>query len=87
MNPNNIIIAGVPVFEDTNVQRIICNKYHLSNIYIDEDNLTEENLKLLLNKVSLILRTQTIDKSNTTVEKIWFITKVHKYKMKKETDE
>ena len=84
IDPNNIIIAGVPVFEDTNIARIICNKYHLSNIYLEEDNLTEENLKSLLNKVLLILRTQKIENSDITLEKIWFITKVHKYKINKE---
>lgn len=86
MNPNNVIIAGVPVFEDTNIPRIICNKYHLSNVYIEEDDLTAENLKPLLSKVSLILRTHKIDNSDISLEKVWFITKVHKYKLEKEKE-
>ena len=87
MNPNNVIIAGVPVFEETNIPRIICNKYHLSSIFIEEDDLTADNLKPLLNKVSIILRTNKVENSETTLEKIWFITKVHKYKLQKEKTE
>ena len=86
MNPNNVIIAGVPVFVDTNIPRIICNKYHLSSIYIEEEDLTAENLKPLLSKVSLILRTHKVENSDISLEKIWFITKVHKYKLEKEKE-
>lgn len=84
MNPSNVIIDGVALFQDFNIPRIIGNKYRLSDIHIEEEDLTEDNLKPLLAKVSLILRTYKIDNSSTTVEKIWFITKVHKYKLKKE---
>ena len=84
MSPNNIIISGIPVFEDTNIAKVICNKYHLSSIYISEDDLTSDNLKPLLNKVSLILRTHKIENSEISLEKIWFITKVHKYQLEKE---
>lgn len=86
MNPNNVIIAGVPVFEETNIPRIICNKYHLSSIYIEEEDLTADNLKPLLSKVSLILRTRKVENSSISLEKIWFITKVHKYKLQKENN-
>lgn len=84
MNPNNVIIAGVPVFEETNIPRIICNKYRLSSIFIEEEDLSADNLKPLLSKVSLVLRTHKVEHSNTTLEKIWFITKVHKYTLQKE---
>ena len=84
MNPTNVIINGVAVFSDFNLPRIIANKYRLSNIHIEEEDLTEDNLKPLLNKVSIILRTHKIDNSNTSVEKIWFITKVNKYKLENE---
>ena len=83
MNPNNVIIAGVPVFEDANIPRIICNKYRLSSIYIEEEDLVEDNLKPLQSKVSLILRTNRVENSSTTLEKIWFITKANKYKLEK----
>ena len=67
-----------------NAADFICNKYHLSSIYIEEDDLTAENLKPLQSKVSLILRTHKVENSDISLEKIWFITKVHKYKLEKE---
>lgn len=84
MNPTNVIINGVAVFQDSNLPRIIANKYRLSNIHIEEEDLTEDNLKPLLNKINIILRTHKIDNSNTSTEKIWFITKVNKYKLENE---
>jgi len=88
VNPTNVIITGVPVFSETNLPRIVCNKYHLSSIHIEEDDLSADNLKPLLNKVSIILRTHKIEKSDISLEKIWFITKVHKYElMKQKTNE
>lgn len=88
MNPTNIIITGVPVFSETNLPRIVCNKYRLSSIHIEEDDLSADNLKPLLNKVSIILRTHKIENSDMSLDKIWFITKVHKYElMKKKTND
>jgi hypothetical protein len=84
MNPTNVIINGVAVFQDSNLPRIIANKYRLSNIHIEEEDLIEDNLKPLLNKVNLILRTHKIDNSSTSTDKIWFITKVNKYKLENE---
>ena len=82
MNPTNVILNGVALFQDTNLPRIVANKYRLSNIHIEEEDLIEDNLKPLQNKVNLILRTHKIDNSNTSIEKIWFITKVNKFKLK-----
>lgn len=84
MNPTNVIINGVAVFQDSNLPRIVANKYRLSNVHIEEEDLYEDNLKALLNKVLIILRTHKIENSQTSVEKIWFITKVHKYKLKQD---
>lgn len=84
MNPTNVIINGVAVFQDSNLPRVIANKYRLSNVHIEEEDLVEDNLKALLNKILIILRTHKIENSDTSVEKIWFITKVHKYKLKQE---
>jgi hypothetical protein len=81
MNPTNVIINGVAVFTESNIPRIIGNKYRLSNIHIEEEDLTEDNLKPLQNKVSIILRTHKIENSDTSIDKIWFITKVNKYKL------
>ena len=78
MNPMNIIITGIPVFENANVARTISNKYHLNNIEVDEEDLTSENIKLLLNKILLILRTNKIENSKTSLDKIWFMAQVNK---------
>ena len=87
MDPNNVIIAGLPLFHESNVAKIICNKYHLSSIYLEEDDLTIDNLKPLLNKVYIILRTHMIEKSEISLNQIWFITKVHKFMIEKESKE
>ena len=79
-NPLNNIMEGVLLFEDNNIPSIISNKYRLSGIILDEENLSEENLDALLNKVNVILRTNIIRKSDVPMEKIWFVTKVNNYK-------
>ena len=78
MNPTNIIITGVPIFSSNNIAKTISNKYRLNSINISEDDLNEDNLKNLLNKILLILRVNKIEKSETTIEKIWFIVQVEK---------
>jgi hypothetical protein len=78
MNPNNVIIDGVLLFEEVNVARIIINKYRLNNI-----NLTEEvlfgDLKALLEKIKLLLRVKKIEECQMPVEKIWFMAQVEKF--------
>lgn len=78
MNPTNIIITGVPIFSSNNIAKTISNKYKLNNINIEEDDLNEDNLKNLLSKILLILRVNKIEKSQTSIEKIWFIVQVEK---------
>lgn len=78
MNPTNIIITGVPVFEEVSIGRIIANKYRLNNIKITEEDLVPENLKPLANKISLILRINKVENSETSIDKIWFMVQVEK---------
>ena len=85
IDSTNIIIAGIPVFEESNLPRIISNKYRLCNINVTENDLEEENLKSLLNKITLILRINKVEESSTTIEKIWFMTWVEKV-IEKESD-
>lgn len=77
-NPNNVIIDGVLVFEDNEIDKIIMNKYRLYNINITTDNLTSGTTEELLNKINFILRVNTIEKSESDVDKIWFLTQVTK---------
>ena len=72
-NPTNLIVKGLPVFENNNIPRIIANKYKLNNLLINEDDITPDNLDALKNKIALINRIHKINDSNKTVEKIWFI--------------
>ena len=85
MDSTNIIITGIPAFEESNIPRIISNKYRLCNINITENELEEENLKSLLNKITLILRVKKVEDSSTSIEKIWFMTWVEKM-ISKESD-
>lgn len=77
-NPRNIVMTGVPIFESSDIPKIIANKYRLNNINLDEDDLSSENLKPLLNKILLILRTNKIENSSISLEQIWFIVKANK---------
>ena len=85
MDSTNIIITGIPVFEESNVPRIISNKYRLCNINVTEDDLQEERLKNLLNRINLILRVKKVEESSSSIEKIWFMTWVEKM-VSKESD-
>ena len=85
IDSTNVIITGIPVFEETNLPRVISNKYRLCNINVNENDLEEDNLKSLLNKITLILRINKIEQSSSSVEKIWFMTSVEKM-IAKESD-
>lgn len=78
MNPNNVIINGVSVFEDNEIVKIIINKYRLDNINITETSIEADNLNNSLSKIQFLLRANEIDKSKVTAEKIWFIIEVEK---------
>jgi len=78
MNPTNIITLGVPVFKEINIPEIIANKYRLNNIKIMEDDLSEDNLSAMINKILLILRVNNINNSDITVEELWFLAEVEK---------
>ena len=78
MDPTNIVISDMSIFEEMNIPKIIANKYKLCNVNITENELQEENLKNLLNKINLILRIKKIEESSLSVEKILFITWVEK---------
>ena len=86
MDPTNIIITGVPIFEETDIPRIIANKYRLNNIIINENDLQPENLKPLLNKILLILRVNKIENSSSSIDKIWFMVQVEKLMAKENKD-
>lgn len=85
IDSTNIIVTGIPVFEESNLPRIISNKYRLCNINVTENDLEEDNLKSLLNKITLILRVNKIEQSSSSVDKIWFMTCVEKM-IAKESD-
>lgn len=76
MNLNNVIMSGVFLFNKEDVSNVIVKKYRLSKINIVDDDLHTDNLENLLNKITLLLRINKIENSQTTVEKIWFSVKV-----------
>ena len=78
MNPNNIIAEGIEIFNQSNVSEVIANKYKLSGINIEEGDVSEENLKTLLNKVMIILRLNVIENSKLTLDEVWFMVQVSK---------
>lgn len=78
MDPTNAIVRGTFLFEEDNIANNMANKYRLNGIRLTDSDLDEDNLKILLNKILLILRVNKIENSNTSVEKLWFIVQVEK---------
>ncbi|MDD2181444.1 MAG: hypothetical protein PHW32_03640 [Bacilli bacterium] len=78
MNSNNMIINGVSVFENNTISKIIVNKYRMDNINVSEENLEPDNLNNLLSKINFLIRSNEIEKSETTAEKIWFMAEVNR---------
>ena len=76
MNLNNIIMSGVFIFDKEDVSNVIVKKYRLSKINIVDDDLHTDNIENLINKIIMLIRINKIENSETTVEKIWFMTKV-----------
>lgn len=80
MNLENVIIQGIFVFEEVKIDKIIINKYRLDNININQESLSLDDLDTYLEKLEFLLRINKIEKSSTTVEKIWFQTQVENFK-------
>ena len=76
MNLNNVIMSGVLLFDKEDVSNVIVKKYRLSKINILDDDLHTDNIENVINKIELLLRIKKIEESATTVENIWFLTKV-----------
>lgn len=87
MNPNNLIAEGIEVFNQSNVSEVIANKYKLNGINIEPGDVTEENLKTLLNKVLIILRLNVIENSKLTLDEVWFMVQVSKILDKESKEE
>ena len=79
-NPLNNIMEGSLIFGEFDIPKTICNKYRLSGILLEEDSLNEDNINALINKINVVTRSNIINNSNISLEKIWFVTKVNKYK-------
>lgn len=84
MNLNNVIMSGVLLFDKEDVSSVIVKKYRLSKINILDDDLHIDNIGNIINKIDLLLRIKKIQESDTTVENLWFLTKVKE--INKETD-
>ena len=85
-NPNNVIISGINIFEDSDVAGIICNKYRLENINIELADLDENNISSLINKIDFVFRIYKIEHSKLSVEKIWFIVQNNKIQEKEKKE-
>lgn len=79
MNTTNVVVNGIVLFENVNVAKVIVNKYRLDNINITEESLNPDNLDSLLEKIQFLLRINEIEKSSSSIEKLWFIAQVEKF--------
>lgn len=75
---NISIMNDVLLFEEADIGKIIMNKYRLDNINLTEEALNPDDLNIVLEKIKLLLRIKEIEKSTTTIEKIWFMVAVEK---------
>ena len=82
LNPTNVIINGIDVFKNVDVNNIIYNKYRLENINLEETDLDEDNLSVLINKIDYMNRIYIIENSKSSIEKIWFIVQNEKINAK-----
>ena len=87
MDPTNIIVDGVGVFEDVNIPQIITNKYRLNNLKVVEEDFTENNIDSTLDKIKIIIRENVIKNSKTDAKKIWFMVQVDKFIAKEVKEE
>ena len=69
MNPNNIVINSIPLFEEYNIAKIIINRYRLDNINLTEENLNPNDLKTVLDKIQFLLRINEIEKALLQLKK------------------
>lgn len=82
-NPNHSILDGILIYDDSDLPRIIANRYRLNNINISENELKSvDDIDILLNKIDMLLRIKTIENSSTSIEKIWFMVQVNKIHQK-----
>jgi len=72
-NPTNIITKGINVSEDVDMATIISDRYRMENINLLPEDLDEDSLDALINKIDFIKRIYKIENSTLSVEKIWFI--------------
>ena len=82
LNPTNVIINGIDVFKNVDVNNIIYNKYRMENINLEEADLDEDNISVLINKIDFINRIYIIENSESSIEKIWFIVQNEKINAK-----
>ena len=82
MNLNNVIMSGVLLFNKEDVSSVIVKKYRLSKINISDEDLYMDNIDNIINKINILLRIKKIENSETTVENIWFMTKVNEINSK-----
>lgn len=78
MNPTNIVTSDINLFDQVDIEKIIINKYRLYNINLNSENFNFDNLDVLLEKINLLLRIEEIEKSTTSIEKLWFMAQVEK---------
>lgn len=78
LNPTNVITSGMIISVDASITEIMVNKYLLDNIFITEDDLTDDNINNLFQRVSLLLNLVILEEKPDTLEKIKFMCEVNK---------
>ena len=69
-NPTNVITKGINIDGDFDISSIISDRYRMENININSEDLDEDNLDVLVNKIEFIKRIYKIENSSLSVEKI-----------------
>lgn len=78
IEPTHDLISSLALFKDSEIEKTIVTKHRLNNIALTIEDINGESCRETLNKVNLLLRTKTIEKSERTAEQILFVLETEK---------
>lgn len=78
-SPNNLFLKKLNGINDLNLNNIVCDKYKILGININEDEMSENNIDLLIDDVEFIMLVYRMSKNDLTFDDIKFIYEFKKF--------
>lgn len=72
-NPNNILIKNITILEEKNIPIIISDRYRLLNFKISKEDISEDNIDVLIDSLQKIKNYINIKEANIELEDMEFI--------------